>query len=101
MKKNWTLYPERDYRGDGSVVAVCYLNDEKNFPIGIIRGYSKFYRVEGFGLKSTYNYINYDDTQLQRLYRKLLRKEAKGQLTSEQYTKIVLLAVCNMAEKYI
>ena len=96
--KKWLLYPERDVFGDGSTVATCYLAEAEEYPICIIRSYSKYYRVEVFNIKKEIIDIPYDTVEFRRLRRKLLRKEKMGYLTSEQNSKITLLIVCSMVE---
>ncbi len=98
-KYKWVLYPKRIFRGDGSVVANCYLTGDKEYPlICTIRSYSKYYRVEVFNIKSNIIYIQYDNVELSRLNRKLLKKRKKGKINSEQHYKIMLQVVCNMVE---
>ena len=99
MKRKWLLYPEKDVYGDGSVVAQCYLTEMQEYPICIVRSYSKHYQVEVFNIKRTIIDIPYDDVKLRRLNQKLLRKQKRGQITSEQHTKIMLRAVCSMVEE--
>lgn len=99
MKKKWLLYPEKDVYEDGSVVAQCYLTEMEEYPICIVRSYSKYYRVEVSNIKRTIIDIPYDDVKLRRLNRKLLRKQKRGQITLEQHTKIILRAVCSMVEE--
>ena len=96
MKK--VLYPERNFRGDGTTVAICYLDDLKDYPICTIRSYSKSYQVEVVNGKKTIIDIPYDDVELKRLNRKLLKKEKKGYLTYEQRNKIQLLIVCSIVK---
>ncbi len=98
MNKKWLLYPERNGSGDGPVVAMCYLNGKEEYPICTIRSYSKYYRVEVFNIRKIIIDISYDNIELRRLNRKLLKKRKRGQLTSEQYSKIILRTVCNMVE---
>lgn len=98
-KYKWVLYPKRDFRGDGSIVANCYLTeDEECPPICTIRSYSKYYRVEVVNIKSNISDIRYDNVELSRLNRKLLKKRKKGKINSEQHSKIILQVVCNMVE---
>lgn len=99
MEKKWLLYPERDVYGDGSVVAQCYLTKMEEYPICIVRSYSKYYRVEVSNIRRKIIDISYDDVELRRLNRKLLKKQKRGQITSEQHTKIILCAVCSMVEE--
>ena len=98
MKYKWVLHPERDVYGDGSTVAEGYFNEFSEYPNCIIRSYSKHYRVEIFNAKGTIIDIHYDNVELRRLKRKLLKKQKKGLITNEQHTKIYLFAVCNMVE---
>lgn len=97
MKYKWILHPERDANGDGSIVAEGYFTELLEYPICIIRSYSKYYRVEIFNKRTSID-IYYDNVELTRLNRKLLKKQRKGLLTPEQHTKINLLVVCNMVE---
>lgn len=99
MEKKWLLYPERDVSGDGSIVARCYLTEMEECPICIIRSYSKYYQVEVYNIKRTSIDISYDNVELSRLNRKLLKKQKRGQITSKQHTKIILRAVCSMVEE--
>ena len=98
MKYKWVLHPEKDVYGDGATVAEGYFIELSEYPNCIIRSYSKYYRVEIFNLKRTIIDIRYDNVELKRLKRKLLKKQRKGLITQEQHTKIYLLAVCNMVE---
>ena len=98
MKYKWVLHPEKDVYGDGAIVAEGYFSELSEYPSCIIRSYSKYYRVEIFNLKGTSIDIYYDNVELKRLSRKLLKKQRKGFITREQHTKIYLLEVCNMVE---
>ena len=99
MEKKWILYPEKDVYGDGSVVASCYLTEQQEHPSCTVRSYSKYYRAEVHNIKKTVIDIPYDNVELRRLNKNLLKKEKGGQLTSNQHTKINLLKVCNMVEE--
>lgn len=98
MKKKWIIYPERDIYGDGRTVAVKYLQ-ELQYPICIIRSYSKYYRVEVFNREKSIYYIPYDIVELERLQRKLKKKIKKRQISEEQSTKIILLMICDMVDQ--
>lgn len=100
MKSKWILHTDRDILGNGSIVANYNLSDLEEYPICIIRSYATHYHIEIFGIRKKNIDIPYDDKILRRLDRKLMKKEKKGYLTSEQCTKIKLFTLCTMVEDY-
>lgn len=99
MKEEWVIYPEKEYLGEGNVVAAKYMCGFCKTRICTIYSYSRYYRVESNYIDGSDYYIKYDNVELRRLKKKLNRKSKKGYITGNQYDKIVLMALCEMVDR--